>query len=344
MARIKGSANFSGTIEPLAGGALDARDVVQAKADLTASGSFPYFYIGMETYVVAENKKYRLVGNDPTVLANWEEVGSGGGGGNINDETPTFTEASTRANIASGEKISVIMGKIQKFFTDLKTVAFSGSYSDLSNKPTIPDELADLTADSTHRVVTDTQIASWNGKQSPLTAGTGIDITNNVISATGGGGGSYSAGDGIDITNNVISVDEMASADMDEIITPLPSVGANLPILFDEQGEERVVGWYRYSNGTKKPVYEKTVIISSQSNDSKDYTLSSLGITNREKTISVFGILPNAGVPTGYYYSASNCLSVTAGSTNVNVYAPTQKANFPLNLTIQYTKTTDTAI
>ena len=25
-----------------------------------------------------------------------------------------------------------------KFFTDLKTVAFSGSYSDLSNKPTIP--------------------------------------------------------------------------------------------------------------------------------------------------------------------------------------------------------------
>ena len=33
MARQKGSANFSGTIEPLAGGALDARDVVQAKAD-----------------------------------------------------------------------------------------------------------------------------------------------------------------------------------------------------------------------------------------------------------------------------------------------------------------------
>lgn len=37
-------------------------------------------------------------------------------------------------------------------------------------------------------------------------AGTGIDITDNVISATGGGS-SYSAGTGIDITNDTISVD-----------------------------------------------------------------------------------------------------------------------------------------
>lgn len=55
-----------------------------------------------------------------------------------NDQTPTFTEASTRANIVSGETLATIMGKIKKFFTDLKTVAFTGSYNDLSNKPTIP--------------------------------------------------------------------------------------------------------------------------------------------------------------------------------------------------------------
>lgn len=54
-----------------------------------------------------------------------------------NDQEPTFTQASTRNNIASGEKLSVILGKIQKFFNDLKTVAFSGSYTDLSNKPQI---------------------------------------------------------------------------------------------------------------------------------------------------------------------------------------------------------------
>ena len=34
---------------------------------------------------------------------------------------------------------------------------FSGSYNDLSNKPSIPDELKDLSDDSTHRLVTDTE-------------------------------------------------------------------------------------------------------------------------------------------------------------------------------------------
>ena len=52
--------------------------------------------------------------------------------------TPTFTEASTRANIASGETVPTLFGKIKKFFTDLKTVAFTGSYDDLTDKPTIP--------------------------------------------------------------------------------------------------------------------------------------------------------------------------------------------------------------
>ena len=55
-----------------------------------------------------------------------------------NNQTPTFTQASTRANIASGETLTVIFSKIMKFFADLKAVAFSGSYNDLSDKPTIP--------------------------------------------------------------------------------------------------------------------------------------------------------------------------------------------------------------
>ena len=33
----------------------------------------------------------------------------------------------------------MIVGKIAKWFADLKTVAFTGSYTDLANKPTIPD-------------------------------------------------------------------------------------------------------------------------------------------------------------------------------------------------------------
>lgn len=54
-----------------------------------------------------------------------------------NNQTPTFAQNVTRENITSGEKLSVIFGKIVKWFHDLKTVAFTGSYDDLTNKPTI---------------------------------------------------------------------------------------------------------------------------------------------------------------------------------------------------------------
>ena len=56
----------------------------------------------------------------------------------------------------------MIVGKIAKWFADLKTVAFTGSYNDLANKPTIPD---------------------ISGKQDKLTAGTNITISGNTISA-----------------------------------------------------------------------------------------------------------------------------------------------------------------
>ncbi len=69
-----------------------------------------------------------------------------------NDQTPTFLEESSRVNINSGDKLSLIFGKIKKFFSDLKTVAFTGSYNDLSNKPTIPAAVAVKgNAESTYR-------------------------------------------------------------------------------------------------------------------------------------------------------------------------------------------------
>ena len=65
--------------------------------------------------------------------------------GNGSDVTVTFTPATARANLATGEKLSVLMGKLSKWFTDLKTVAFTGSYNDLSDKPSIPTVTNDLT-------------------------------------------------------------------------------------------------------------------------------------------------------------------------------------------------------
>ncbi|MEZ3424734.1 MAG: tail fiber domain-containing protein [Lachnospiraceae bacterium] len=47
----------------------------------------------------------------------------------------TFNPAEKRENINSGEKHKTIFGKIAKYFSDLKPVAFTGSYNDLQDKP-----------------------------------------------------------------------------------------------------------------------------------------------------------------------------------------------------------------
>ena len=86
--------------------------------------------------------------------------------GDIPDVEVTFTQAEARVNIATGETLAVLLGKIKKFFADLKAVAFSGA-------------AADLTTDATHQLVTDTEKSTWNGKQDSLSG----DVAGHYHSA-----------------------------------------------------------------------------------------------------------------------------------------------------------------
>ena len=54
------------------------------------------------------------------------------------DVNVQFTEASSRQTLETGESVKTLFGKLRKWLSDLKPVAFSGSYGDLANKPTIP--------------------------------------------------------------------------------------------------------------------------------------------------------------------------------------------------------------
>ena len=65
------------------------------------------------------------------------DVGAVAEEGDASDTTVTFSTAAERSNITTGEKLSALFSKIAKWLSDLKPVAFSGSYDDLSNKPTI---------------------------------------------------------------------------------------------------------------------------------------------------------------------------------------------------------------
>ena len=67
----------------------------------------------------------------------------------------------------------------------LATVATSGSYNDLSNKPTIPTVDQSYSASSTNAQSGVAVASAISGKQDTLTAGPGITISNNTISAIG---------------------------------------------------------------------------------------------------------------------------------------------------------------
>ena len=76
------------------------------------------------------------------------------------------------------------------------------NYSEILNPPTIPTALADLSDDSTHRLVTDTDKTTWSGKQAALESGVNIKTINgdsilgegNLVIQGGGGGSTVSWG------------------------------------------------------------------------------------------------------------------------------------------------------
>lgn len=87
--------------------------------------------------------------------------------GDISDTTVTFANATTRANLVSGEKVSVGFGKIKKWFADLKSFAFkdlvnnlttttTGSALDASQGKILNDKYDELNSNLSKFLVVDT--------------------------------------------------------------------------------------------------------------------------------------------------------------------------------------------
>ena len=66
--------------------------------------------------------------------------------GNGSDVTAAFTQAETRTNIATGEKLSVLFGKIKKWFADLGSAAFKdvGVVGGVAGHDALTSHLADI--------------------------------------------------------------------------------------------------------------------------------------------------------------------------------------------------------
>ena len=85
------------------------------------------------TGVKGAKEAYYRRGNVNITPAN---IGAVAEGGNISDTTVTFAATTTRANLVSGEKVSVGFGKIKKWFADLKSFAFKDLVNNLTTSTT----------------------------------------------------------------------------------------------------------------------------------------------------------------------------------------------------------------
>lgn len=85
------------------------------------------------TGVKGAKEAYYRRGNVNITPAN---IGAVAEGGNISDTTVTFAATTTRANLVSGEKVSVGFGKIKKWFADLKSFAFKDLANNLTTTTT----------------------------------------------------------------------------------------------------------------------------------------------------------------------------------------------------------------
>lgn len=103
--------------------------------------------------------------------------------GDASNVTTEFTTATTRSNLTTKEKLSISFGKISKWFSDLKDVAFSGSYNDLNDKPaSLPANGGNSTTVNGHTVNSDVPA---NAKFTDTTYGVATTTKTGIVKPDG---------------------------------------------------------------------------------------------------------------------------------------------------------------
>lgn len=273
----------------------------------------------------------------------------------LNSKQDTISDLAT---IRSGAALGVTA--VQP--SDLATVATSGNYDDLSNKPTIPAAQVNadwnatsgvarilnkptiptvptnvsaftndtgyitnsaLTGYATENYV-DTELAI---KQDTLVSGTNIKTINNTsILGSGnidiqGGGGSYTAGTGIDITNNVISVDSsIVTTNTAQDITARKTFFGEKAIYFKQNVANNKLGFTLCNNNNKE-----VGALEFRPNTIDSTPILTLNSPAPSET-SVF--LGNSYVGFRYWYNAINILAPFSTSfANKNFFIPVTFTN-----------------
>ena len=231
MARNKGSANLAASLEVLAGAPLDARLVVSTVADLTASGSFPYFYDGMVVTVTANHKQYMLTG-DPTVAANWKDTSEGGSIDSLNDisdvdiTTPSDGEGLVYDGTSNKwENKSVLLADEKGVANGLAELDANGKVPS-TQLPSYVDDVIEGYLHEGHFYEDDQYTTEITGETGKIYVDLATDLSyrwSGSVFTEVSKSILYTAGTGILISNqNVISVDTMSEGEMDDVVPDTP--------------------------------------------------------------------------------------------------------------------------
>jgi hypothetical protein len=135
-------------------------------------------------YVTGLLKSDGVYGNILAATAGTDYVAPDGDGSNV---TAAFTVATTRANIATGEKLSVLFGKIAKWFADLGSLAFKSrvAKSDLASDVQASLDKADSALPNTTvipSVPSTTSLIKGNGSGGLVAATPETDYASPIFS------------------------------------------------------------------------------------------------------------------------------------------------------------------
>ena len=114
-------------------------------------------------------------GTISAAVAGTDYVAPNGDGSNV---TAAFTAASTRANVATGEKLSVLFGKIAKWLADLGSLAFKNTVSKSDLASDVQTSLGK--ADSALQRAPVTSVNSRTGAVKILKGDVGLSNVDNV--------------------------------------------------------------------------------------------------------------------------------------------------------------------
>ena len=305
---------------------LDARLVYSTVASMKAVADST-MYDGCLAYCTATDKTYQWKSTNAVdeTTGKWREFTSGG----------DTIQVSSMPTASASE-----LGKVYQYIGSTTSTLTHGYFyecvSDGESTPTY----------------------SWS--QVEVSKG-GHDIKNNGVAVTSRDTMNFTDFDIADDSTNEetdIKAHRLTASELTDICSPLPSAVSDMPVLFDERETEYVVGWYVLANGTKKPVYQKSIAFSTStySDDGSRRIYALCTLSNVDKFLSRYAFIDRGD---GYFIDnvgISNTLGTQYVLYGIKDLSNSAKVNFAGDksvmstlgttvsgiVVITYTKTTDT--